>query len=804
MASDRSSQFSSTRRPVPKGAEATVVPDALAPDILVVGAGMAGVMAALSAKTAMNRVLLVEPSNVLGGQGTAGGVAGFCGDSGGVNCDFDDLVARLREHNFIRKFNPTEDRRSYDLEWCAFFLQEMVLEREIDVLLHSRVTAATAVDGVITTVDVSTVGGLCTLRPKFIIDATGACLVPAMAGFPVLHEGANKQLPMSLYFTLWDSGKAGRAFLPPGCEEWTSDADIPMTTLHYFDSGKVEVKMKVVGFDAADGLSFSRAEMHARRQMISLIYYLQTKGFRGKKLDRHVLSSVSRHIGVRETRRIVGEHFLTTEEVTHGTVFDDAVAVGTYHLDYHWPDTMLRGDTGITTMVEPYHIPLRAMTPKGARNLLVPGRGASGDQMAMSSFRVMAPVSQMGFAAGKAAQICARDGCGIDAIDLQGLREMIEAGGQRLDLSSYGIYLRNSLVNHEQVFADDRPFQQCHAPTIAQLRNNRFLVAWFGGRAEGAEDVGIWMADRFQCVWSTPRLVAKVSAQPHWNPVLVRSPDGAVTLYFRVGGTCPEWRTWLMASIDEGKTWTTPVELESEGASAPGPVKHAPLRLADGTLLAGNSMEAGGDWRVCVNRSTDGGRTWVPGASVSWARPEEKDTGAGRLGDGVQHLKDTLDLSGRGVIQPALWQSAPDCIHLLARSSTGALYRSDSSDAGLSWSPLAHTELPSNNSGIAVCRLHDGALVLASNPVAENWGARTPLRLSLSVDNGQTWPHSLDIESGPGEHSYPAMVATPRGVAVVYTWKRERIAFWHGSVEQIMDRAAIEKHTEALHSGIMP
>ena len=189
---------------------------------------------------------------------------------------------------------------------------------------------------------------------------------------------------------------------------------------------------------------------------------------------------------------------------------------------------------------------------------------------------------------------------------------------------------------------------------------------------------------------------------------------------------------------------------------------------------------------------------------MSWARPEEKDTGAGRLGDGVLHLKETLDLSGRGVIQPALWQSAPDCIHLLARSSTGALYRSDSSDAGLSWSPLARTELPSNNSGIAVCRLHDGALVLASNPVAENWGARTPLRLSLSVDNGQTWPHSLDIESGPGEHSYPAMVATSRGVAVVYTWKRERIAFWHGSVEQIMDRAAMEKHTAALHSGIMP
>lgn len=233
-------------------------------------------------------------------------------------------------------------------------------------------------------------------------------------------------------------------------------------------------------------------------------------------------------------------------------------------------------------------------------------------------------------------------------------------------------------------------------------------------------------------------------------------------------------------------------------------MKQAPLSLAGGTLLAGNSIEAGGDWRVRVDRSTDDGRTWTAGVVLRWARPEEKDTHAGPVGDGVLHLKDTLDFSGRGVIQPALWQSAPGCVHLLARSSNGALYRSDSSDSGRTWSSLVRTELPSNNSGIAVGRLHDGALVLASNPVAENWGARTPLRLSVSFDNGQTWPHSLDIETGPGEYSYPSLVATPRGVAVVYTWKRERIAFWHGSVEQIMDRAAIEKHTEALHSGIMP
>jgi predicted neuraminidase len=757
----------------------------LTPDILVIGAGMAGVMAALSAKSESNRVLIVEPSNVLGGQGTAGGVAGFCGDTGTVNHEFDDLVARLRQHKFIREFNPTEDRRSYDLEWCAFFLQEMVLERKIDVLLHSRVTGAAALDGVITRVDVSTVGGLCSLRPKFVIDATGACLVPAMAGFPVLHEGANKQLPMSLYFTLWDTGKPVRPFLPPSCDEWRCDTDIPMTTLHYFDTGKVEVKMKVVGFDAADGLSFSRAEMYARRQMMSLIYYLQTKGFRGKKLDRHVLASVSRHIGVRETRRIVGEHFLTAEEVTHGTVFPDAVAVGTYHLDYHWPDTMQRGNTGITTMVEPYHIPLRAMTPKGARNLLVPGRGASGDQMAMSSFRVMAPVSQMGFAAGKAAQLCTAAGHGIEALDIQRLQQTIEAGGQRLDLSHYGEYLRNSLVDREHVFGDDRPFAHCHAPTIVHVRNNRFLVAWFAGDDEGAADVGIWLADRVQCRWSPPRLVAQVSRAPHWNPVLCRAPDGSVRLYFKVGYEIATWTTWLAESRDDGATWDAPRQLGVDDAVAPGPVKHKPLELPDGTWLAGNSVERG-EWRILIDRSSDAGHSWTHGAYLE-------------LGDAPEN-----EPPGWGVIQPALWTSGGGHVHLLARSNAGALYRSDSQDNGRSWAPLRRTELPNNNSAIDLCRLADGTLVLVHNPVADNWGPRSPLRISLSFDNGQSWPHSRDLEEGDGEFSYPSIVPTPRGMAVVYSWNRTRIAFWHGSVEQVMDQQALEKHKAALHSGIMP
>lgn len=444
---------------------------------------MAGVMAALAAKTPENRVLVVEPSNVLGGQGTVGGVAGFCGDTARVNAPFAELVARLAAHQLIEPYRPNDDRRPYDLEWCAFFLQEMALVRGIEVLLHARVVGARAAAGVVQELTVCTAGGLVTLAPRFVIDASGACTVPLLAGFPVVHEGANRQLPMSLYFTMWETGRKVAPILPEGCPRWTNDDEIPMTSLHRFPSGKVEVKMKVVGFDAADGRGRSEAEMFARRQMHGLIHYLQTVGYRGRKLDTHVLASVSRGIGVREERRIIGEHVLTEGEARRAVIFPDAVAVNTYHIDFHWPDRMERAGTGITDMLDPHHLPLRMMIPRGAKNLLVPGRGASGDQTAMSAFRVMAVVAQMGFAAGHAARQCLETGTDLSNIAVPRLQATIEAGGQSLNLSDYGEYLRCDLFSHEPVFDRDELSRSPRDLRLVRQRDGCFIVAWREGDA---------------------------------------------------------------------------------------------------------------------------------------------------------------------------------------------------------------------------------------------------------------------------------------------------------------------------------
>jgi len=659
----------------------------------------------------------------------------------------------------------------------------MVMEAGVEPLLHARVVDCEATDGRVTQVRIATAGELVTMRPRVVIDASGRCIIPLQAGAPVIAEGANKHLPMSLYFTLWETPNPVRPVLPPGCPEWQSNDELPMTSLHYFPSGKVEVKMKIVGFDAADGFDLSCAEVHARRHMMALIYYLQTKGYPSEKqrLDRHVLASVSRHIGIREERRMVGEHVLTEDEATQACEFVDGVAVGTYHLDFHWPDKKERAGTGITTMVEPYQIPLRAMIPQGLRNVLVPGRGASGDQMAMSSFRVMATVAQMGFACGEAAALALATGCDVPDVDIATLRANLEARGQSLDLSVYGDYLRRLIHAHETVAAAGEGWTECHASTLVRTDMGHFLAAWFAGTKEGKDDVGIWLAERRRAAWGLARRVAKISDEPHWNPVLHRDADGTVQLWFKVGPKPHNWRTYVMVSSDGGATWGTPRELVPGDVGGRGPVKNKPLVLADGSLLAPNSIEiADGEWYALADRSDDGGRTWTASAPI---RPE-----AGQV-------------DGPGVIQPALWESAPGVVHMLLRSSGGRVCRADSADGGRTWTPAYPTDLPNNNSGLDVAQLADGTLALIFNPVGTNWGPRYPLTLALSTDNGLTWPRRLDLETADGEFSYPAIIPTTTGMAITYTDRRHSIRFWHGSVERIPLAGAappiIESHGHA-------
>jgi len=316
------------------------------------------------------------------------------------------------------------------------------------------------------------------------------------------------------------------------------------------------------------------------------------------------------------------------------------------------------------------------------------------------------------------------------------------------------------------IFGDNRPFESCHASTIVQTPNGDLLCAWFGGKHEKADNVSIWMSRFTKDAWVAPWKVAKVREVPHWNPVLFRDAN-EIYLFFKVGKDETVWQTYWEKSKDSGKTWSKPVELVPGDVGGRGPVKDKPIVLSNGVWLAPASVEKPHKWTPFADRSADHGKTWE--RSKDWVIKKPK-------------------LRGIGAIQPTFWENPPGHVHALTRSASGHIWRADSKDFGRTWTPVYATALPNNNSGIDLLRLKDGRILLVYNPVGKNWGPRTPLDLAVSTDDGQTWTDIAHLEDDPNkdaEYSYPAIVQTKGGIAISYTWRRERIRCWQIPLEAL-------------------
>ena len=464
-------------------------------DVLVAGGGVAGVYAALGAADHGAGVLLVEQHGFVGGQGTAGGVHSFCGETRVVNDRWREMVRRLDAFGGIAAYRPNGDGRAFDCESLKFVLQEMLAEAGVELLLHTQVLSVEREGDRVAGVVLANKSGLTRIEPAIAVDATGDADLVARGGWPFrkggpvlmpgdppsVDESAGRlQLPMSLYFTLVDSGEEVEPQLPPGCPSYADDEEVPMITViphgHH-----VTVKMKVIGHDATDGASLSAAEQAGRRQMMGVVHYLQTHGYRGRRFPNHRLAWVAPHIGIREGRRAEALYQLSADDILAGRHFPDGVAVGSYHTDYHWPTVVQRAGTGVTVQCPPHQIPLRAMRPREAANLLVPGRCLGGDHLATSSFRVMGTCAQTGFAAGVAAAMGA-PARSIDVVDVPDLRARLRRAGVRLDLAPYYSYLRRRRGYDDQAGAATAPVSGL---AIAELPTGEVLIACAAGGSLG-------------------------------------------------------------------------------------------------------------------------------------------------------------------------------------------------------------------------------------------------------------------------------------------------------------------------------
>ncbi|QDT56626.1 hypothetical protein Pan44_46830 [Caulifigura coniformis] len=295
------------------------------------------------------------------------------------------------------------------------------------------------------------------------------------------------------------------------------------------------------------------------------------------------------------------------------------------------------------------------------------------------------------------------------------------------------------------------PFPSCHASTIVESKNG-LVTSWFGGTDEGEKDVGIWVSLLKDGQWTAPVEVANGiqdggERHPCWNPVLFQPKQGPLMLFYKVGPSPSTWWGMVRTSADGGETW-------SEAARLPGkilgPIKNKPIELDDGTILSGSSTEGLSpppEWQLHMERSTDGGKTWT-------------------------FIKVPTTVDGPSSIQASLLKHTDGSLQAIGRTRSKKLFTTTSKDQGLTWSPVALTELPNPSSGTDAVSLRDGRHLLVYNHVPKG---RTPLNIALSKD-GQQWEAALVLESEPGEYSYPAVIQTADGlVHVTYTWKRKKI-----------------------------
>lgn len=294
-------------------------------------------------------------------------------------------------------------------------------------------------------------------------------------------------------------------------------------------------------------------------------------------------------------------------------------------------------------------------------------------------------------------------------------------------------------------FIFDHLTPSCHASTLVALPDGTVVAAWFGGTHEKHDDVQIYVARRQNGVWDPPFRVSTLEDVPHWNPVLFDTGT-ELLLFYKRGKTIPHWQTMLCRSTDGGVHWSEPKLLCPGDDGGRGPVKNKPIRLRDGAILAGSSIEQG-PWRAFVDYSADNGATWEPSEPIPLPSPEVE------------------------AIQPTLWQDETG-VHLLMRSKNKRIYRSDSPD-GIHWCEAYPLCIPHNNSGIDLAKLPN-SIVLCCNPVESG---RTPLCLLTSPD-GMDFSTALTLEDGPGEYSYPAVIYDGQKLRGTYTWRREKIVYF--------------------------
>lgn len=391
-------------------------------DVIVCGAGPAGIAAAIEAARRGASVLLVEVHGCLGGVWTSGllsWILDYKNKTGLLKQIADDLMSRGAITSI-----PTNSSLPFDPEQMKLLLEEYCLDARVNVRLYTRVVGVHKEKNRVTHIITESGSGREGWYGKMFIDATGDGDLAALAGcsfdygdpedgsaqpssllaviggihFDEIKEyvrwkGDYQSASKKRLLTLIEKGGHSPSYRQPSIFPIQNDLFMIMVNHEY-------------GCKGSDTDLLTQSTLNARREINLVINAIKANGNEWKDIR---LIATAEQIGIREGRRIHGLYTVTLQDLIEGRTHDDAVCKVTFGIDVH--SVALEHESGKSYSrgykSKPYDIPLRALIAKDVQGLMMAGRCISGDFLAHSSYRVTGNSVSIGEAAGKVSAFAA-------------------------------------------------------------------------------------------------------------------------------------------------------------------------------------------------------------------------------------------------------------------------------------------------------------------------------------------------------------------------------------------------------------
>lgn len=405
---------------MPTEANAKSLPDhktSIETDILVVGGGTAGVIAAIQAARAGCKTILLESGGCLGGTITTGGVSfpGIFHAWGrqvikGIGWELVSEAVSLAEGelpDFSKATGRQHWRHQIRLNGPTYIIlaEEKCLQAGVDIRYYETPVRIHKRNG-IWEIDIVGKGTSYTIQCKQLVDCTGNALITSMAGYRVVKDKETQ--PGSLIFELggYDIQK-----LDADALKERHKAAIEAGILHKADAYNGIMALlningglatqHVLHADSTTSQTHTVANIAGRTSMLRIIRFVKTL----PGCEKAYITKMQPETAIRETYRIDGMYTITHDDYVEGKLFNDSLSYSFYPIDLH-----------VEEGVKPKHlqegkvatIPLRALIPKGSENFIVAGRCISSDRLANSALRVQASCMGMGQVAGATAALACK------------------------------------------------------------------------------------------------------------------------------------------------------------------------------------------------------------------------------------------------------------------------------------------------------------------------------------------------------------------------------------------------------------